>query len=149
MDMEDKELINDQERKKLLWSLRSDFAWAGKKVPVSVELDGREYRLQEMLKALGEKKVLEPEEATEIRYLIPKLRAGAKANEELLEAEELTGAEAEELFEEAVGLLRAAMEFKDILEKGPGKKEEDLQKMLKTQKVVDEKRWQQFIKSIK
>ncbi|MDD4496777.1 MAG: DUF5788 family protein [Methanosarcinaceae archaeon] len=147
--MEDKELINDQERKKLLWSLRSDFAWAGKKVPVSVELDGREYRLQEMLKALVEKKVLEPEEATEIRYLIPKLRAGAKANEELLEAEELTGAEAGELFEEAVGLLRAAMEFKDILEKGPGKKEEDLKKLLETQKVVDEKRWQQFIKSMK
>ncbi|MDD3042763.1 MAG: DUF5788 family protein, partial [Methanosarcinaceae archaeon] len=71
------------------------------------------------------------------------------ANEELLEAEELTGAEAEELFEEAVGLLRAAMEFKDILEKGPGKKEEDLKKLLETQKVVDEKRWQQFIKSIK
>lgn len=149
MEMEDNELINEQERKKLLWSLRSDFAWAGKKVPETVELDGTEYRLQEMLKALGEKESLEPEEATEIRYLIPKLRAGAKANEDMLESEELTGAEAQELFEEAVGLLRAAMEFKDIIEKGPGKKEEDIKKLLKTQNMVDEKRWQQFIKSTK
>ena len=70
--------------------------------------------------------------------------------EELLETEELTKAEASELYEEAVGLLRAVMEFKDKLAgKGGEDSGEELKRMIKAQKVADEKRWQQFIKSIK
>jgi hypothetical protein len=150
MENADTEFITEAERKKLLWSLRSDFAWAGKKIPESVEIDGMEYRLLDLVRKLGEKKFPEPEEAAEIRALIPKLRAQAKANEEMLETEELTKAEADELYEEAVGLLRAGMELKDKLEgKGGEASAEEFKRMLTAQKVADEKRWQQFIKSIK
>jgi len=107
------EYISSQERNKLLWGLRSEFAWAGKKIPESVEIDGEEYRLRDMIRDLGEKGFPGPEEAAEIRALIPKLKERAKIDEELLETEELTKDEAEALYEEAVGLLRAAMELKE------------------------------------
>lgn len=144
------EYISYQERNKLLWSLRSEFAWAGKKIPESVEIDGEEYRLQDMVRDLGEKGFPGPEVAAEIRALIPKLKERAKADEELLETEELTKAEAEALYEEAAGILRAAMELKDKLEgKGGEKSVDEFKRMLNTQKVVDEKRFQELIKSLK
>ena len=144
------EYINTQERNKLLWSLRSDFAWAGKKIPESVEIDGKGYRLRDLVRKLGETEIIDSDEAADIRVLIPKLRARAKADEELLETEELTKAEAETLYEEATGLLRAAMELKDRLEgKGGEGNADELKRMLNTQKLVDEKRWQELIKSLK
>ena len=51
----DNEHISYEERNKLLWSLRSDFAWAGKKIPESVEIDGQEYRLRDLVRELGKK----------------------------------------------------------------------------------------------
>jgi len=146
----DKEYLSYEERNKFLWSLRSDFAWAGKKIPENVEIDRQEYRLRDLVRELREKESLDPDEAAEIRALIPKLRERAKADEELLETEELTKAEAEALYEEATGLLRAAMELKDRLEgKGGEGSADELKKMLNTQKLVDEKRWQELIKSLK
>lgn len=146
----DNEHISHEERNKLLWSLRSDFAWAGKKIPESVEIDGKEYGLRDLVKELREKESLDPDEASEIRALIPKLKEMAKADEELLETEELTKAEAEALYEEATGLLRAAMELKDRLEgKGGEGSADELKRMLNTQKLVDEKSWQNLIKNLK
>jgi hypothetical protein len=144
------EYINTQERNKLLWSLRSDFAWAGKKVPESVEIDGQEYRLRDLVQELGETEIINPDEADDIRALIPKLKARAKADEELLETEELTTTEAEALYEEATGLLRAAMELKDRLDgKGDEKSADELKRMLNAQKLMDEKNFQQLLKSLK
>jgi hypothetical protein len=144
------EYINTEERNKLLWSLRSDFAWAGKKVPESLEIDGQEYRLRDMIQELGEAEIINPDEADDIRALIPKLKARAKADEELLETEELTTTEAEALYEEATGLLRAAMELKDRLGgKGDDKSADELKRMLNAQKLVDEKNFQQLLKSLK
>ncbi|AAM07840.1 TPA: hypothetical protein HA338_09240 [Methanosarcina acetivorans] len=146
----DAEYISYQERNKLLWSLRSEFAWAGKKIPECVEIDGEEYRLRDIVRALGEEELPGPDEAAEIRALIPKLKERAKADEELLETEELTQTEAEALYEEAVGLLRAAIELKDKLEgKGGEKSVDEFKRMLNTQKIVDEKRFQELIKSLK
>jgi len=147
---EDAEYISYQERNKLLWSLRSEFAWAGKKIPESVEIEGEECRLREMVRDLGEKGFPGMDETAKIRALIPKLKERAKTDEELLETEELTKAEAEALYEEAVGLLRAAMELKDKLEgKGGEKSVDEFKRMLNTQKIVDEKRFQELIKSLK
>jgi len=144
------EYIGSEERNKLLWSLRSDFAWAGKKIPESIEIDGQEYRLKDLVRELGEDELLDPNEAAEISGLIPKLKERAKVDEELLETEELTTAEAEALYEEATGLLRAAMELKDRLEgKGGEGSADELKRMLNTQKLADEKRWQELIKSLK
>ncbi|AKB76308.1 hypothetical protein MSLAZ_3047 [Methanosarcina lacustris Z-7289] len=144
------EYLDSQGRNKLLWSLRSDFAWAGKKIPESVEIEGEEYRLRDMVRELGEKERLNPDEAANIRALIPKLKERAKADEELLETEELTKAEAETLYEEAAGLLRVAMELKDKLEgKGGEKGADEFKKMLNIQRVVDEKGFQQLLKRLK
>ncbi|MCO5383159.1 MAG: DUF5788 family protein [Methanosarcina barkeri] len=142
--------MNAQERNKLLWSLRSDFAWAGKKIPESVEIDGQEYRLRDLILELSEKESLDTDKAAKIRAFIQRLRGKAKVDEELLETEELTQAEAEALYEEATGLLRASMELKDRLEgKGGEKSADEFKKMLNTQKVIDEKRFQELIKSLK
>ncbi|AKB60089.1 DUF5788 family protein [Methanosarcina mazei] len=144
------EYLSYQERNKLLWSLRSDFAWAGKKIPEIVEIDNEEYMLRDMIEELGEIDLLSPDEIAEIRALIPKLQEKAKVNEELLETEELTVAEAEALCEEATGILRAAMDLKDRLEGKIGEKgASEFKRMLNTQKLVDEKRWQELIKSLK
>lgn len=144
------EYINAQERNKLLWSLRSDFAWTGKKIPASVEIDGQEYRLRDLILELSEKESLDTDKAAKIRAFIQRLRGKAKVDEELLETGELTQAEAEALYEEATGLLRASMELKDRLEgKGGEKSADEFKKMLNTQKVIDEKRFQELIKSLK
>jgi hypothetical protein len=146
----DEEYIDYKERNKLLWSLRSEFAWEGKKIPDSVEIEGQEYRLKDLIRKHGEKKPLDPDEAAELKALLPKLREKAKANEELLETEKLTKAEADTLYEEAAGLLRAEMELKDILEgKGGEKSADELKKMIKTQELLDEKSFQKFLKDLK
>lgn len=146
----DEEYLGYEERNKLLWSLRSDFAWAGKKIPESVEIDGREYKLRDMVRELSENESLDTDKTAEIKALIPRLEEKSKADEELLETEELTKAEAEALYEEATGFLRASMELKDKLEgKGGGKSVDEFKRMLNTQKVVDEKRFQELIKSLK
>lgn len=150
MEEADEEYLGYEERNKLLWSLRSDFAWTGKRVPESVEIDGREYKLRDMVRELSEKESLDTDKAAEIRALIPKLKDKAKVDEELLETEELTKTEAEDLYEEATGLLRASMELKDKLEgKGGEKSVDEFKRMLNTQKIVDEKRFQELIKSLK
>ena len=146
----DEEYIGYEERNKLLWSLRSDFAWEGKKIPESVEIEGQECKLRDLIRKLGETKVLNPEETDDIRALIPKLEEKAKADEELLETEELTKKEAQMLYVEAAGLMRAAMELKDRLEgKGGEGSADELKRMLNTQKIVDEKSWQNLIKNLK
>ncbi len=144
------EYINTQERNKLLWSLRSDFAWAGKKIPESIEIDGQEHRLREMVQELGKTGIIDPDKAADTKALIPKLKAKAKLDEEMLETEELTKAEAEALYEEAAGLLRATMELQDRLDgKGGEKSADELKRMLNAQKLVDEKSFQQLLKSLK
>jgi hypothetical protein len=149
-DIKKEEYIGYEERNKLLWSLRSDFSWAGKKIPENVEIDGQGYRLRDLVRELGETEVLDPDKAAEVKALIPKLKERAKADEELLETEKLTKEEAEKLYEEAAGLLRAAMELKDRLEgKGGEGSADELKRMLNTQKIVDEKSWQNLIKSLK
>jgi hypothetical protein len=149
-EKEDEEYIGYEERNKFLWSLRSEFAWEGKKIPESVEIEGQEYKLRDLVRKLGETEEIDPDEAADIRALIPKLNEKAIADEELLETEELTKKEAEMLYEEAAGLLRAAMELKDRLEGKDGEKGPDeFKKMLKTQKLMDEKIWQNLLKSLK
>lgn len=146
----DEEYIGYEERNKFLWSLRSDFAWVGKKIPESVEIDGQEYRLQDLVQELGQTELIDPDKTANIKALVPKLKAKAKVDEELLETEELTKAEAEAIYEEAAGLLRAAMELKDRLDgKGDEKSADELRRMLNTQKLVDEKSFQQLLKSLK
>lgn len=146
----DTEYISTQDRNKLLWSLRSDFAWAGKKIPENIEIDGEGYKLGELVRELEEKGFADPNEVAKVRALIPKLKAKAEADEELLETEKLTTTEAEALYEEATGLLRAAMELKDRLEgKGGEKSVDEFKRMLNAQKLIEEKRFQQLLKSLK
>jgi hypothetical protein len=146
----DEEYIGHEERNKFLWSLRSDFAWVGKKIPESVEIDGQEYRLQDLVQELGQTELIDPDKAADIKALIPKLKAKAKVDEELLETEKLTKTEAEAIYEEAAGLLRATMELKDRLDrKGDEKSADELKRMLNAQKLVDEKSFQQLLKSLK
>ena len=146
----DNENLSYEERSKLLWSLRSEFAWTGKKVPENVEIDGQEYKLKVKVQELLEKDSLDANEVPEIKLLIPKLQEKAKVNEELLETEELTKAEGEALYEEATGLLRAAVELEDRLKGKSGEKgAEEFKKMLNTQKLMDEKGFQQLLKDLK
>ena len=144
------ENLSYDERNKLLWSLRSEFAWTGKKIPENVEIDGQEYKLKAKVKELQEKGSLDADEVTKIKLLIPKLQEKARVNEELLETEELTKAEGEALYEEATGLLRAAVELEDRLKGKSGEKgAEEFKKMLNTQKLMDEKGFQQLLKDLK
>jgi len=146
----DNENLSYEERSKLLWSLRSEFAWTGKKVPENVEIDGQEYKLKVKVQELQEKDSLDADEVTEIKLLIPKLQEKARINEELLETEELTKAEGEALYEEATGLLRAVVELEDRLKGKSGEKDaEEFKKMLNTQKLMDEKGFQQLLKDLK
>ena len=75
----DTEYIGYEERNKLLWSLRSDFAWAGKKIPESVEIEGQEYRLKDLVRELGEKESLNPDEVSESKGSYSKAQSKGKS----------------------------------------------------------------------
>jgi hypothetical protein len=108
------ERLSVNEREKLLHGLHGYMAWVGAEIPDVFEIDGTEIPLHELVWRLINKKELTEPETVGIESLIRALEEKETCDETTLAKETITREEAECLYKEASGLLRAIMDLKGI-----------------------------------
>ncbi len=131
------ERLSVSEREKLLHGLHGYLAWVGAEIPDVFEIDGTEIPLHELVWRLINKKELTEAETAGIESLIRALEAKEACDETALAKEAVTREEAENLYKEASGLLRAIMDLKGI-ENGAHPDEDIRRKLL--QKTISDAR---------
>ncbi|KAF5414440.1 MAG: hypothetical protein C5S48_08575 [Candidatus Methanogaster sp.] len=108
------ERLSVSEREKLLHGLHGYLAWVGAEIPDVFEIGGTEIPLHEVVWRLVNKKELTKVETAGIESLIRALEEKETCDEDTLAKETITREEAEDLYKEASGLLRAIMDLKGI-----------------------------------
>ena len=108
------EKLSISEREKLLHGLHGYMAWVGAEIPDIFEIDGTEIPLHEVVWRLINKKELTEAETAGIESLIRALEEKEVYDETALARKTITREEAEDLYNEASGLLRAIMDLKRI-----------------------------------
>ncbi len=108
------EQLSVSEREKLLHGLHGYMAWVGAEIPDVFEIDGTEIPLHEVVWRLINKKELTEAETSGIESLISAIEEKEVCDETALAKEAVTREEAECLYKEAAGLLRAIMDLKGI-----------------------------------
>lgn len=146
---EPEDYITEEERQHLLAGLHSRLGWLGKIIPYEVELGGKKCRLHEQVWELVNKDPLSEADKNQIDDCITLISKKEGEDEQKLKESSLTSEEANELFKETAGLLRAITELKDIESEGSGEKREQFQRLLTQNKVADAKRWVKFLKEIR
>jgi len=141
------ELIPQKERDHMVHGLHRYLAWVGEVVPEKITVDGREIKLHNLIWKLTKKRRLTDKEKNCVRGLILLLDKKEKFDEERLEKAKLTRAQAEQLYEEAGGLVRAIMDLRD-LEEGKIKKA-DFDEIALRDKLEDARRWVKYVKHMK
>jgi hypothetical protein len=141
------ELISQEDRNHLLNGLHRYLVWVGEVIPEKITIDDHEIQLRDLIWKLINEKRLIPNEKKGIRGLIHSLEQKEKLDEEQIENAKLTRAQAEQIHDEAAGLLRAIMDLQD-LEEGKIKKV-DFDEVSTRDRVQDARRWVNFVKQMK
>jgi len=128
--------LSADERDKLLHRLHGYLAWVGAEIPSVFEIDGMEIPLHELVWRLINKKELADEEIVGIESLISVLEKKESRDEAAIAEADITEEEANNLYKEASGLLRAIMDLKD-LERGAYPDDYDLRRKVAQKKVRD------------
>ena len=108
------ETLSTSERENLLHRLHGYLAWVGAEIPNVFEIDGTEIPLHELVWRLISKEELTEDEIARIESLVRILEKKEACDEIALADENITKEEAEGLYKEAAGLLRAIMNLKEI-----------------------------------
>ncbi len=108
------EQLSAIEREKLLQGLHGYMAWVGAEIPDVFEIDGTKIPLHELIWRLINKKELTESETVGIESLIRALEKKEALDEIALADENITKEEAEAIYKEAAGILRAIMDLKRI-----------------------------------
>ena len=142
--MSDQEKLTKYERERLLIRLDKEFAFAGAAIPSDVEVDGERIRLKAFAFETAKKRGrLSPEESAETDRIIPLLRKKRREIVSRISGEEMTGAQAKELYGIAIGLDRALDTLYDAQLPKPSIKEESMKA-----KREDGRRWLNLIKKV-
>jgi hypothetical protein len=141
------ELIPQDERDHMLFGLHRYLTWVGEVVPEEITVDGREIKLRNLIWKLTRKRKLTDNEKNCVRGLINLLDQKEKFDEERLEKAKLTREQAEQLYDEAAGLVRAIMDLRD-LEEGKVMKA-DFDEIALRDKLEDARRWVKYVKQMK
>ncbi len=128
--------LSADERGGLLHRLHGYLAWVGAEIPSVFEIDGMEIPLHELVWRLINKKELADEEIVGIESLISVLEKKESRDEAAIAEADITEEEANNLYKEASGLLRAIMDLKDI-ERGVYPDDYDLRRKVAQKKVRD------------
>jgi len=140
------EYITEEERKELLSALHCRLFWVGQQIPDYIEFDGKNYPLHNYVWELIQKDKLTDEDKSRIDKCIEKISAKEKKDERDLEEKPLTHENAQALYHETAGLLRAIVDLKEI-EDGTLKEDtKRFQEQFASQRVKDAKLWLEFIK---
>jgi len=143
-----KDLITEGERKQLLEALHSRLFWVGQYIPHKVEVEGKSCPLHEYVWDLIQKGELTEEEKEKIRHCIDLISEKELEEENKLEKDPLSREEAQKIYHETAGLLRAIMDLKEIEDGTMKENSRRFQERFNSQRVKDAKLWLEFLKKI-
>ncbi|MCC4770598.1 methyl-accepting chemotaxis protein [Methanosarcina sp. DH2] len=143
-----KKFITDAERRQLLSALHSRLFWVGQHIPDYVEFEGETYPLHNYVWELIQKDSLTAGEKSRIDKCIDIISAKEKKDEKELEEKPLTQEQANSLYHETAGLLRAIMDLKEIESGALKESTKRFQEQFVNQRVRDAKLWLEFIKNV-
>lgn len=138
--------LSVNEREKLLHGLHGYLAWVGAEIPDVFEIDGTEIPLHELVWRLINKKELTESETAGIESLIRALEEKESCDETALARETITREEAEDLYKEASGLLRAIIDLKGI-ENG-AHPDKDVRRKVLQKKISDARGLLKFVDDV-
>lgn len=138
--------LSPAERDKLLHRLHGYLVWVGAEIPSVFEINGTEIQLHELVWRLINKQELTDDEITGIETLIRSLEKKESCDETAIAQANITEEEANNLYKEASGLLRAIMNLKD-LEHGAYPDEYDLRRKIAQKKVRDANSLLKFVEN--
>ena len=124
-------------------SIHSLLLWAGHMITDEWEIDGRKVRLRDTVFRLVNDDNVTLEELQVAKVLADKVEKEARRLEGDLRDDPLTVAQADNLFDDLCGLLRAVTSLRELqLQHDEFRKEQLIQS------IGDEKRWLKYIKEV-
>ncbi|AKB30599.1 Methyl-accepting chemotaxis protein [Methanosarcina siciliae C2J] len=140
--------ITEEERKQLLSALHSRLFWVGQYIPHNVEIEGKTYPLHDYVWELIQKENLTEDEKSQIDKCIDFISKIEKKDEKELEEKPLTEGQAEALYRETAGLMRAITDLKEIESGALKQSTKRFQEQFVGQRVRDARLWLDFIKKV-
>ncbi len=139
--------LTKEDREKLLSKLHRLMVFIGCEIPVEVKLEGKTVPLHELMwRLITHEGTLTPEEFAAVDELHHEIELKLREEEFEIKSADITKDEARELFVEACGLIRAAIELRDIEKREMLR---DYSEMAASAKVDAEKRWLDYLKKIR
>lgn len=136
--------LTEEDRTKIIARIHSALFWLGKFVPEEDLLDGRKVPLRDIIYRFVSKEQPTEEEVLEALSLADSMQRKARDLETSLKnGENLTKGQAHMLLDEICGLMRGVDEVRTA--KGADAR---IKAKALMAKVQDEKRWQDFVKSV-
>jgi hypothetical protein len=135
--------LTPQERTRIMGSIHSLFFWTGHMIPDEWEIDGKKVRLRDTVYRMVNEENVTLEELQVAKVLADKVEKEARRLEEDLREDPLTLAQADNLFDDVCGLLRAVTELREMQSQHDEFRKEQL-----IQSIGDEKRWLKYVKEV-
>ncbi|MBN1109784.1 MAG: hypothetical protein JXA45_03380 [Methanomassiliicoccales archaeon] len=139
-----KDCLSAKEREKILSRFNSLLYWVGEMVPEMEELEGQEVPLKGVVFRFITEQFPDRETVSRAQDLAMLLERKAKALRRELATKDMERKVAYEIMHEALGLLRAVDELRDVQ-----LKDRDLKAQALVTKVSDERRWLDLLKRTK
>ncbi len=139
-----KDCLTPEERKKILARIHSLLFWVGENVPDTEELDGQKVPLRDVVFRFITEEQPSEDTVRSAHELARSLESKARSLESDLRLEPMEKETAHQVMHEALGLLRAVDELRDLKLEGRDVKAREL-----VSKVSDEKRWLSFVKKVR
>lgn len=140
----EKDCLTPEERKRILSRFHSLLFWVGENVPDAEELDGREVPLKDTVFRFITERRPNQDTVRSAHELARALESKARSLEKDLRLEPMERETAYRVMHEALGLLRAVDELRDVRAEDRDAKARELMS-----KVADEKRWLDFLQKVR
>jgi len=138
--------LTKQDREKLLFKLNRLFTFVGTEIPEGIELDGQVVALHEVMwRLINHKRELTPDEFSAVQRLYMAIERKIHKDESAIKSQDIDEHQAFELYAEAQGLIRAALELRDFEQ---GKLLDDYVKTTSEKTNEAQKRWLSYLKKI-
>ncbi len=145
--LSDADTLTQRERDELIHKLNHMFTFVGTEIPEEIELDHERIPLRQVMwQLLNRKEKLTPEEFAAVEKLYTSIERKIREIESTIKTAAINDNEALALFVEAQGLIRAAVELRDI-EKG--KQLDSYGQLESAKKIEAQKRWLQYLKKVR
>jgi hypothetical protein len=136
--------FTDDERRYLERQLRSMFAFVGCEIPETVNAGGTRIPLRDVVWRLLTREALSEQEAALVRELVPVLDRKVRDDKMMIEQYDLTDEEAEKLYFEACGMLKALLTVQEL----DRNRKSSIGESDRDEKVKDARRLLELIKKI-